>query len=159
MALKVNGTAKGTKAGRWGKPGRLVRRRGGSLLEAAIVLPVLLYLAFGTVEFGYYFYVKHSLEGAAREGARAAIVSSAVYADITSAVSSSMSATNLGSSGYSTVVKDNGTTIGTLASATSGDAITVTVSCNWSTVGSGYSPWGFIGSSKVVTGAAVMRHE
>ena len=51
------------------KPGRVIRRRGGSLLEAAIVLPVLIYVAFGTVEFGYYFFVKHSLDGAAREEA------------------------------------------------------------------------------------------
>jgi len=141
------------------KRGRIVRRRGGSLVEAAIVLPVLLYLAFGTVEFGYYFFVKHSLDGAAREGARAAIVSGGVYSDVTTAVSNSMAASNLSASGYTTVVQDNGTTIASLSSCASGDEMTVTVTCVWGTVGAGYRPWGFIGTSKNVVGSAVMRHE
>jgi Flp pilus assembly protein TadG len=153
MALKL---IRGT---RWNKPGRFIRRRGGSLLEAAVVLPVLLYLAFGTVEFGYYFYVKHSCEGAAREGARAAIVAGSAYSDVTSAVSTAMGAASLSGSGFSTTVKDNGTTITTLTSVATGDTIEVTVSCNWSTVGSGYSAFGFIGSSKVISGVATMRHE
>jgi hypothetical protein len=49
------------------------RRRGAEVLEAALVMPILLFMGFGTVEFGYYFYTEHNLEGAAREGARAAI--------------------------------------------------------------------------------------
>jgi Flp pilus assembly protein TadG len=141
------------------KPGRVFRHRGGSLLEAAIVLPVLIYVAFGTVEFGYYFYVKHSLDGAAREGARAGIVSGATYANITTAITNCMTACTLSNSGYTTVVQDNGTTISTMSSAVTGDEITVTVSCNWGTVGSGYRLWGFIGTSKTLVGAAVMRHE
>jgi Flp pilus assembly protein TadG len=141
------------------KPGRVFRHRGGSLLEAAIVLPVLLYVAFGTVEFGYYFYVKHSLDGAAREGARAGIVSGSTYANITSAVSTCMAASTLSNSGYTTVVQDNGTTVASMSSAATGDAITVTVSCSWGTVGAGYQVWNFISNSKTVVGSAVMRHE
>ena len=157
MPLKLmDGSKRGS---RWGKPGRVFRHRGGSLLEAAIVLPVLLYLAFGTVEFGYYFYVKHSCEGAAREGARAAIVSGSAYSDVTTAVSTSMSACNLSSSGYTVTVQDAGTTVTNLSSAATGDAMTVTISVNWSTVGSAYMAFNFIGSSKVITGVAVMRHE
>jgi hypothetical protein len=49
------------------------RRLGAEILEAALVMPILLAMGFGTVEFGYYFYTEHNLEGAAREGARAAI--------------------------------------------------------------------------------------
>ena len=63
------------------------RRPGGAVLDMALVLPVLLYLAFGTVEYGYYFYVKHNVQSAAREGARAAIVPSATAGDVTTAVS------------------------------------------------------------------------
>ena len=110
------------------------RRRGGAVLETILILPILLYMGFGTVEFGYYFYVKHSCEGAARDGCRAAIVAGAQYSDVTSAVSSSMSAANLGSSGY-------------------------TVTCTWGTAGQGYRPWNMIGSSKQVIGTAVMRDE
>ncbi len=43
-------------------------RRGNAVLEMALVLPILLLLAFGMVEFGYFFYVKNNLQGAAREG-------------------------------------------------------------------------------------------
>ena len=139
--------------------GRMIRRRGGSVLEAAVVLPVLIYVAFGTVQFGYYFYVRHALDGAAREGARAAIVSGATYANVTSAVSSTMSADSLSSSGYSTTVQDNGTTVASLSSAVTGDTITVTVSCSWGTVGAGFQLWNWIGTSKTVSGTAVMRHE
>jgi Flp pilus assembly protein TadG len=63
---------RGTTRGKLGHLLRL-RRRGAEVLEAALVMPILLALAFGTVEFGYYFYVEHNLEGAAREGARAAL--------------------------------------------------------------------------------------
>src|SRR5438552_10874760 len=73
------------------------RRRGSEVLEAAMVFPILLALAFGTVEFGYYFYVEHNLESAAREGARAGIVPGASNDDITSAVNEVMR-----QSGYTT---------------------------------------------------------
>jgi Flp pilus assembly protein TadG len=52
------------------------RRRGAETLELALALPLLLVLAFGTIEFGYWFYLEHNFQAAAREGARAAIVSS-----------------------------------------------------------------------------------
>jgi Flp pilus assembly protein TadG len=139
------------------KPSR--RRFGGAVLEMILILPVLLYLAFGTVEFGYFFYVKHALEGAAREGARAAIPSGAVYSDITDAVSTAMQAANLSGSGYTVQVKDGSTIITSLSSAVAGDTITVTVTCTWGTAGAGYRPWGLIGSSKQVVGVAVMRKE
>ncbi|MGC4033821.1 MAG: pilus assembly protein [Tepidisphaeraceae bacterium] len=45
-----------------------IRRRGSAVLDAALVFPVLLSLTFGCVEFGHYFYIKHTLQGAAREG-------------------------------------------------------------------------------------------
>lgn len=141
------------------RPGARRRTRGGAVLEMILILPVLLYLAFGTVEFGYYFYVKHSLEGAARDGARAAIPSGAVYSDITSAVSTAMSAANLSGSGYTVQVKDGSTVITSLSSASAGDTITVTVTCTWGTAGAGYRPWGLIGTSKQVVGTAVMRKE
>jgi Flp pilus assembly protein TadG len=137
----------------------VLRHRGGALLEAAIVMPVLLYIAFGTVEFGYYFYVRHTLDGAAREGARAGIVSGGTYANVTTAVGNVMSAAKLSNSGYSTVVQDNGTTVASLSSANTGDAITVTVSCTWSTVGNGFILWNWISGSKVLSGSVVMRHE
>lgn len=54
------------------------RRRKGELgaaaVEMAIVLPLLVILLFGTVEFGLVFYNQQMLTNASREGARAGIV-------------------------------------------------------------------------------------
>jgi Flp pilus assembly protein TadG len=137
------------------------RRFGGAVLETVLVLPVLLYLAFGIVEFGYYFYVKHSLEGAARDGCRAFIAAGATLTDVNNSVSSAMTAANLGSSGYTVQTQDGATVLnsGNYTTAVAGDTITVTVTCTWGTAGAGYRPWGLIGTSKQVIGTAVMRKE
>jgi Flp pilus assembly protein TadG len=136
-------------------------RRGNALLETAIVLPVLLSLAFGTVEFGYYFFVKNTVQGAAREGARAAIISTSAYTDVTGAVTSSLTAAGINTS-TTTVQRTSSGVTTTITSAnystiTSGDSVTVTVSVLWSNVG--FSPLGIIASNKQVTGTAVMRRE
>lgn len=130
------------------------RFRGSAVLEAALVFPILLSLTFGTVEFGYYFYVKHSLQGAAREGARAGIVLNATNTDVTSAVTNAMSAAGLASSGY--VTTTNPATVG---GQPAGTAIKVTITCTWGTVGSGFRPLALIGAAKQVTGVTVMRRE
>lgn len=143
------------------------RRFGGAVLETVLILPVLLYLAFGIVEFGYFFYVKHSLEGSARDGCRAFIAAGATPTDISNGVGASMTASNLASSGYTIVTTDapasgGGTftvTGGNYGSCVAGDTITVTVTCTWGTAGSGYRPWALISTSKAVVGAAVMRKE
>lgn len=133
------------------------RRSGSAVLDMALVLPILLSLSFGTVEFGYYFYVKHNMQAAAREGARAAIVPSAVAADVTTAVANVMSAAGLSSSGYTTAVTDtNGAAIN-VTTAAAGTAIKVTVQCSWGTAG--VRPLGIISSSKPVIGTTVMRKE
>lgn len=50
------------------------RRRAAVLVEFAILLPILLTIVFGIIEFGYMFFVRQTLINAAREGARVAIV-------------------------------------------------------------------------------------
>jgi Flp pilus assembly protein TadG len=47
---------------------------GVALIEAAFVLPILLVLAMGMLDFGRAFYFKHLLDEAAREGCRVAVV-------------------------------------------------------------------------------------
>jgi hypothetical protein len=55
---------------------RLVRRRerGAVAVEFALVLPLLLLLLLGGIDWGYYFFVSEIVANAAREGARAASV-------------------------------------------------------------------------------------
>ncbi len=46
------------------------RRRGGAAIEFALVLPVLLSLLFGIIEYGWIFLQQSNLVTAVREGAR-----------------------------------------------------------------------------------------
>lgn len=48
--------------------------RGASLIEFALVLPILLALVIGIIEFGWIFNGYITITGAAREGARFAVV-------------------------------------------------------------------------------------
>jgi Flp pilus assembly protein TadG len=132
--------------------GRDASRRGNAVIEAVLVIPILLLLAFGTVEFGHFFFVKHNLQGAAREGARAAIVSGATNADVNVAVSTSMTAAGLDGSGYT--VTTNPSDVSTAATGTD---ISVSVQCTWGDVG--VRPMGMISAAKEAKGTTVMRKE
>lgn len=127
-------------------------RRGNTVLEAALVIPILLLLAFGTVEFGHYFYVRNNMQGAAREGARAAIPPSATNSDVNAAVLNSLTAAGLQGSGYTVT-----TSPANIGSAATGTAITVTITCDWGAVG--LRPMQMISTTKQVRGQAVMRKE
>ena len=53
----------------------LVREtRGAAIVEMALVLPLLLALLMGVLVYGQYFLLAHSVQQAANDGARAAIV-------------------------------------------------------------------------------------
>ena len=56
------------------KSTRWQSRAGQSLVEMALVLPVLAFLTFGLVDFGRGYYFQVSVTNAAREGARVAIL-------------------------------------------------------------------------------------
>ncbi|HEX2971862.1 MAG TPA: TadE family protein [Tepidisphaeraceae bacterium] len=127
-------------------------RRGSAVLEAALVLPILLCLAFGTVEFAHFYFIKHNLQGAARQGARAAIPAGATNNDVNHAIAETMTAAGLGSGAYTIT-----TNPADIAAAEQGEDVTVTVQCNWGTVG--LRPMALISADKTVTGAVVMRKE
>ena len=52
----------------------LKRQKGAAAVEFAIILPILIVLLFGIVEFGLIFYNKAVITNASREGARYGIV-------------------------------------------------------------------------------------
>lgn len=56
---------------------RGARKRGAALVEFAVVLPLLLVLLFGIIEFGWVFMVRQTLSSAAREGCRMAVLKTA----------------------------------------------------------------------------------
>lgn len=135
-----------------------IRRRGSAVLDAALVFPILISLTFGCIEFGDFFYVKHTLQGAAREGARAGVMPSSANSDVTTAVTQSMTAAGFTATQYTILIRDVGDTTNiNVASQTTGTPILVKVQCLWSTVG--LRPLGLIGSGKLVIGMTTMRKE
>jgi len=133
------------------------RTWGGSVLEAAFIVPILVSLAFGMAEFSYFFFVKHTLEGAAREGARNAITPTATNATATAAANNALSAAGGNSWGATIAITDTSGNALTVSGLAAGTAIEVKLSCTWSTVG--VHPLGIIPGSKLVIGTCVMRKE
>jgi Flp pilus assembly protein TadG len=54
-------------------------QRGAALVEFAIVLPLLLLLVFGIIEFGFLLYDQAVITNASREGARKGVVTAVSY--------------------------------------------------------------------------------
>jgi Flp pilus assembly protein TadG len=138
--------------------GRRRFRSGNAVLDMALVMPLLIGLTFGAVEYGYALYIKHSLQSAAREGARAAIVAGATAANVQQAVDDSMAAAGFAQSKYTrppTISPAN------WPAAAAGTTITVSVTTSWGTAGISVLPTylGGISSGKTLTGATTMRKE
>jgi len=113
----------------------------------ALVMPILLGLIFGMIEFGYFFYLKHNLQSAAREGARVGSTLNGTDGDAVAKASAFLTAANLPSGSFS------------ISSTTSGDKITVTVQATWGQVGILHLPFIPLADDKLVSGVTVMRKE
>lgn len=50
------------------------KRRAAAVVEFAVVLPLLLTILFGIIEYGWVFMVRQTLQTAAREGARVSVL-------------------------------------------------------------------------------------
>ena len=132
------------------------RASGAAILEMALTLGILLMLTFGTIEFGYFFFLKNTVQGAAREGARAAIPPSTSNTDVTDAVNRTLNAAGLNTANFTTQVKVNGT-VANANTAVAGQSIEVRVTATWSAVG--LRPIGLIPANKTLLGSATMRKE
>ncbi len=64
------------------RPRGCPNRRAAALVELAIVLPFLLLLVFGIIEFGQVAYVRHVLINAATQGAREATLPGSTAASV-----------------------------------------------------------------------------
>jgi len=132
------------------------RRRGNALIEAAFVFNILLLLSFCTVEFGYFLYAKHSIQGAAREGARAAAVPGATTTEVTQAIARALNAAGLNSS--TTTIDSSKFTVDSYSvSVSAGQPITITIRSTMGQIGP--KPLFLMSSSKAIVGATVMRKE
>src|SRR4051794_13505171 len=66
-------------------------QRGAAAVEMAIVLPVLVLLVFGIIQFSIYFNRLQGLQAAAREGARVASLPQSSQSDIKAKVTDALS--------------------------------------------------------------------
>lgn len=68
------------------------RRRGAQTVEFAIAAPVLFFFVMASVEFGRMNMVRHSLDNAVYEGVRRGLVVNSTSANVTSTVTSILTA-------------------------------------------------------------------
>lgn len=118
----------------------LMNQKGASAVEFALVLPILILLLFGIIEFGLVLFDKAVITNASREGARAGIVfrynvSTKAYVPLTTsdiqAVVSNYCSSHLitfGSPSTTITTTVNRTDVDGSGSITSGDLLDVTVS-------------------------------
>ena len=134
-------------------------RKGGAVLEVALVLPILLGLSMGSIEFGYFMYAKSTVQAAARDGARSAILGSCTQATATTAVSRVMTAAGMQATGYTTsfVNASTGANITDVSTVAAGTGITVRVSLTFGSLN--VRPLGVIPASKPVVGSTTMTKE
>ena len=69
--------------------------RGAAAVELAVVLPLLLTLVFGIIEFGWVFMIRETLTNSSREGCRVAVLQGSTEQNIRDQVATSMSPTGL----------------------------------------------------------------
>ena len=118
------------------------------------MLPIVLSLIFGMVEFAYYFHIQHTIQAAAREAARTACVDS--LSEGTSAKATSRCNEILNSAGISP--GQTTLTITPAAESTDpGEDITVHLSTTWGQVG--IRLFGFVKDNKVIESQVVVRKE
>ena len=82
---------------------RWARERGSELIEFAIVLPLLLLLIAGIVDFGLLFQRYEVVTNAAREGARVGVLPDYSFADVPGRVADYISAGGLSGTANTTV--------------------------------------------------------
>ena len=88
------------------------RRSGIAAVEMALLLPLLLILLFGMIEYGSLFWRSQQVASAARNGARRGVLAGATSTDVTTAVDQVMVASGMGSTNYTvTLTPANPTTL------------------------------------------------
>ncbi|HEX4132785.1 MAG TPA: TadE/TadG family type IV pilus assembly protein [Pirellulales bacterium] len=119
------------------------RRRGSTLVEAALVLPIVLMFIMGIMEYGRYLMTLHLFDNAAREGCRYAIahiqpvtLGGTTYGDatsnVTSVITSFLAGQTLSNQQTQVYLSDSlGNNIGTWTNGTAGQSVCVQITGNY----------------------------
>lgn len=122
------------------------RERGASIVEFAIVLPLLLLLIGGMVDFGRLFYTEVMLTNAAREGTRAAMYGNSPTTRANAALSGKVANSTVGP----TQICAAGATTGTAS-------VTVSVPFQWTLLKPAMALFGGSIANPTLTGKATMQ--
>lgn len=123
---------------------------GVALIEAAFVLPILLVLAIGMLDFGRAFHTKSCLDQAAREGARVAVITSPDPGLVTTRVNQILAPAGITATSVVVSGPDAGTKL---------DHVTVTATFTFMTPGLYALVGGDYGNTISMSSQCVMRHE
>jgi Flp pilus assembly protein TadG len=135
------------KRARWTGKGS---RKGATLVEFAIVVPIYLLLVFGIIEYGRMIMVQQVITNAAREGARVGVLDNSTSADVTTAANRFLSPAGISSATISATPSPP-------SSAAYASLVTVTVSVPYNSVSWLPSPM-YLGG-KTLTSTSKMRRE
>jgi Flp pilus assembly protein TadG len=105
------------------------RRDGITVIEMAIIFPLLLLVTIGLIEYGWIFLKYQQVTNAARQGARVGARADATNADVTNAIDTIMAAAGIASGDYSVVLAPTDVT-----TPVPGDPLTVTVTVPYSNI-------------------------
>ncbi len=125
--------------------------RGAVATEFALLLPVLLLILFGTIEFGLIMFTREVITNASREGARAGIVQQIpkpTAGDITTVVTNYLTGSGINMGAVNVAVAGAG--------GANPATLTVTVSYTYTFIVPGVLG---LGNTIQLTGQTVMRHE
>jgi Flp pilus assembly protein TadG len=103
--------------------------RGTTLLEAAIVLPLLILLIFGLIEYGSLLLRMQQIENVSRQAARTAATPDATLSQVNTLISTMMTSAGLQSSGYTVTMTPTDP-----ATATTGAQISVRVQITYANI-------------------------
>ncbi len=109
-------------------PFRLTVRRGLSSVELVLILPLLLLLLFGVIEYGWVFFQSQKVAAAARHGVRIGVTADATNTEIEEAVTLIMTRNGMDGSGYTLDISADTETL------EPGDVLQVSVSVPYSNV-------------------------
>ena len=129
---------------------RRTRQKAQAIVELAFVLPVLLLVIMGIIEFGRIFMAQQTITNAAREGARLGILPSSTVSDVQSTVNAFMDTAGLTGSPTITVANVGPT-------VQPGAATSVAVQYELPILTGNIIPG--LGQTIALSHATVMRHE
>jgi Flp pilus assembly protein TadG len=139
---------------------RLRSERGAELIEFALVLPLLLFIIMGLIDFGFLFQRFEVVTNAAREGARMAVLPGYATADVEARVQNYVSSGGLATTSTNPSVAVTNVTIPTGGGPVmQGKQVVVTYTSSYLFLGPVAGWFGGTFTSANLTGKAIMRDE